>query len=149
MAALALVAHHDRLLARQADLDLDLVDLGLGRAAMRCLQNHPAAGHAAEVLLQLRHLPPHPLLDGLALLDAVEVDLDRRAHQRPFPIGREGGCLHLSTWWCDRPGSRAGVSDSPGLTPGLRRRRWRKVSDPEGLTPSSQAILHKLAALDL
>src|SRR5262245_52712680 len=80
VSACPLEAHDDRLAPRQADLDLDLVDLGLLWTAVRRLQDDAAAGHAAEVLVQLRHLFPHPLLDRGALLDAMEMDLDGSSH---------------------------------------------------------------------
>ena len=67
--------------ARHADLDLDLIDLGFLRRALRHLDADTAARHALEVLLELCNLLAHPLLDGLALLDAVKMDLDWRRHE--------------------------------------------------------------------
>src|SRR5262249_62069701 len=83
-------AHNDRLAPRQADLNLDLINLGLLRAAVWRLQDDAAAGHAAEVFVELRHLFPHPFLDRRALLDAMKMDLDGSSHGRALPNGKHG-----------------------------------------------------------
>src|SRR5262245_49200407 len=96
-AAGALVADHDRVLARHGDLDLDPVDLGLLRVALSGLDADAAARHAIEMLGQLGDLLAHALFDGVALLEPVEMNLDWRGHEiAPFKPG-----TYLSTW--DRP----------------------------------------------
>ncbi len=74
------MADDDRRPARNADLNLDEEHLGLLRCALRRLDADAAARHAVEVLLEPRNLLPDPLLDRLALLDAVEMHLDLLDH---------------------------------------------------------------------
>src|SRR5262245_6429883 len=89
VAADTLVADHDRPAARHADLDLDLIDLGLlRRAALWRLDAPPPARHALEMLPQLADLLEHLLVDGVALFDAVKMHLD---------LGHENGPFHAGT----------------------------------------------------
>ena len=79
-----LVRDHDRIVARDADLDLHVVEGRQVGPPARYLDGDAPVRDAIEMLLEARELVANASLDRLASLEAVERDLEGCQHQKPF-----------------------------------------------------------------
>src|SRR5262245_9601239 len=82
MGSFAFVAHYHRLLAGDADFNLNLINFGLGRRTMWRLKHNSTMRHAPEVLGEFGNFLTYLGLDRSTPLNIVEMDLDLDRHAR-------------------------------------------------------------------